>query len=726
MMYEEKGHNKITSELIHTIPNRARFRVLGLKFLSKYKLELAKRFMAIKGIKSITVNATTQSILLIYDGKKYDLLDLQDLVDGIVGEYSLLALQEYKNSNKKDDGSKKEDIMSSGTIAKRLALNGLALLTGNTVLKREVSTVAQSFSCMQGLISLGLSANMTKSAVKGVIYEKRPNSDFLTVVSIIATLCLKNPNSALLILLMSDIAEWMTSYTVEKTRKSIKSMLSVDNTAVWCQLEDGSLEKRAIDQVKKGDTVVAHTGEKIAVDGIVEFGSALIDQSAITGEFVPVERRAGDSVFAGTVLKSGSIGICAEKVGDNTVVSRIVNMVESSETNKAPIQKYADKFSNYLVPLNFLLSVSVWLATKNAQKALKMLVIDYSCGVKLSTATAFSAAINNAVKHGVLIKGGTYIEQMSKANTILLDKTGTVTKGKPKVVSMKVFDATMDEKEVLKYALAAEETSTHPLAGAIMDYGYQMDVEVPVHGETITYVARGTETNVDGHIVRVGSAKYMQEFGADMSNIVIDDFDGAIANYISIDDKVVGVLYAMDQLRNNIRRAVNTLRYDGVCDIELLTGDMEPQAKQVASMIGADGYKAQMMPEQKAQEVLKLQNEGHSVVMVGDGINDAPALAYADVGISMGSKSTDIAIETSDVVIGRDDPMMIAELRRLSVRAMDIVHQNFALVIGINSVGLILGAASNISVMFSSILHNTSTIMVVGNSLRLLFAGSKE
>lgn len=236
------------------------------------------------------------------------------------------------------------------------------------------------------------------------------------------------------------------------------------------------MEKRAIDQVKKGDTVVAHTGEKIAVDGIVEFGSALIDQSAITGEFVPVERRVGDSVFAGTVLKSGSIGICAEKVGDNTVVSRIVNMVESSETNKAPIQKYADKFSNYLVPLNFLLSVSVWLATKNAQKALKMLVIDYSCGVKLSTATAFSAAINNAVKHGVLIKGGTYIEQMSKANTILLDKTGTVTKGKPKVVSMKVFDATMDEKEVLKYALAAEETSTHPLAGAIMDYGYQMDV----------------------------------------------------------------------------------------------------------------------------------------------------------------------------------------------------------------------------------------------------------
>lgn len=726
MIEREKETRKMTCELVHTLPGRTHFTVAGLKFLSKHKVELAKRLLAVKGIDEVKINASTQSIILKYDSRKYDLVDLQDILDGVMGEYSLLALQEYKNENKKDAAPSKETVMSSKTIAKRLVVNALALITGNSVLKKEITTVGRSFTSVQGLASLGLSGNMTKSAVKGVIYEKRPNSDFLTVVSIIATLCLKTPNSALLILLMSDIAEWMTSYTVEKTRKSIKSMLSVDDSAVWCQLEDGSLEKRAIDQVKKGDTVVVHVGEKIAVDGIVEFGSALVDQSAITGEFVPVERREGDSVFAGTLLKSGTIGICAQKVGDNTVVSRIVNMVESSETNKAPIQKYADKFSNYLVPLNFLLSASVWLATKNAQKALKMLVIDYSCGVKLSTATAFSAAINNAVKHGVLIKGGTYIEQMSKANTILLDKTGTVTKGRPKVVSMKVFDNTLDEKDVLRYALAAEETSTHPLAAAIMDYGYQMDVEVPMHGETITYVARGTETTVDEHIVRVGSAKYMQECNLDMSHIEIDNFDGAIANYIGIDDKVVGVLYAMDQLRNNIRRAVNTLRYDGVCDIELLTGDMEPQAKQVAGMIGADGYKAQMMPEQKAQEVLKLQTDGHSVVMVGDGINDAPALAYADVGISMGSKSTDIAIETSDVVIGRDDPMMIADLRRLSVKTMDIVHQNFALVIGINSVGLILSAASNISVMVSSILHNASTIMVVGNSLRLLFADSKK
>ena len=196
---------------------------------------------------------------------------------------------------------------------------------------------------------------------------------------------------------------------------------------------------------------------------------------------------------------------------------------------------------------------------------------------------------------------------------------------------------------------------------------------------------------------------------------------GAIPNYVGVDDEIVAVLYAMDSPRENVRRAINALRYDGVGDIELLTGDMESQAKTVAEQVGADGYRAQLLPEQKAEAVLKLQVQGNGVVMVGDGINDAPALAYADVGISMGSKSTDIAMETSDVIINRDDPMMIPALRRLARATMRIVHQNFALVIAINSVGLILGAASGISVMMSALLHNSSTILVVANSLRLMF-----
>ena len=467
--------------------------------------------------------------------------------------------------------------------------------------------------------------------------------------------------------------------------------------------------------------MAVHTGEKISVDGTVESGTAVIDQSAITGEFVPVEKRAGDEVFAGTVVKSGNIHVTASKVGDQTVVSRIVGMVEASELKKAPIQRYADRFSNYLVPLNFLLCLSVWLVTRNPQKALKMLVIDYSCGIKLSTATAFSAAINTAVKQRRAYKGRrVHRADEPRQTRCCWTRPAPSPRASPRWYRCRMLTDEMDEREALSLAMAAEETSTHPLASAILRYGREIGAQMPLHGEIITEVSRGSRTDVGGKIVRVGNLKYMNENGV-KTDRELPDPEGAIPNYVGVDDKIVAVLFAMDSPRQNVRRAINSLRYDGVGDIELLTGDMEAQARAVAAQVGADGYRAQLLPEQKAEAVLKLQTQGNGVVMVGDGINDAPALAYADVGISLGSKSTDIAMETSDVIINRDDPMVIPELRRLARATMRIVQQNFAMVIGINTVGLILGAASGISVMMSALMHNASTILVVANSLRLMF-----
>jgi cation-transporting P-type ATPase C len=364
------------------------------------------------------------------------------------------------------------------TLGKRLAVNVGALTLGNFVFKRAPAAgILGKLTSLQALTSLGLSLPIARSAMDGLRKEKRPNADFLTVTSIVASLLLGNANSALMILALSDLAEMMTAYTIEKTRSSIKKMLSVEDGNVWKVNSDGSLTRCPIAQARPGDLIEVHTGEKILVDGIVFSGSAVVDQSAITGEFIPVERHEKDRVFAGTVVKNGNIRIEAVKVGDQTVVSRIVGMVEESELKKAPIQRYADRFSNYLVPLNFLLSLTVGLVTRSPQKALKMLVIDYSCGIKLSTATAFSAAINSAVKQGILIKGGAYIEQMSEANTVLLDKTGTITEGKPKVVSMQMLTDRMDEKTALALAMAAEETSSHPLAGAILAYGMAKGID---------------------------------------------------------------------------------------------------------------------------------------------------------------------------------------------------------------------------------------------------------
>ena len=723
MIRKENQDDLMKGRVMHNLPGRLRLAAAGLKYLQEESGEIAAELAGIHGVRRARVTPCTGGVLLEYDEDVLDALELAEQTDLVLARHAMAALR-AQHAETGDEPA--ETPMTTARLVKRLAVNAGALALGNTLFTAPLMGGAlANFTSLAALASLGLSAPMAKSAWEGLRRDMRPNADFLTVTSIVASLMLGNAHSALMILALSDLAELMTSYTIERTRSSIKKMLSADEGEAWKVMPDGKLERRPINQISAGDTVAVHTGEKISVDGKVVSGAAVVDQSSITGEFVPVEKREGDEVFAGTVVKNGNIHVQAAKVGDQTVISRIVGMVEASELKKAPIQRYADKFSNYLVPLNFLLCLSVWLVTKNAQKALKMLVIDYSCGIKLSTATAFSAAINTAVRQGVLIKGGTFIEQMSGANTVLLDKTGTITEGKPRIVSMAVLKDGMTQKDVLSYAMAAEETSTHPLAGAIMRYGRQIGAEPFAHGDVVTEVSRGSKTQAAGKTVRVGNLDYMKENGVNAVSPLPGD-TGAIPNYVGVDDEIVAVLYAMDSPRENVRRAINALRYDGVGDIELLTGDMESQAKTVAEQVGADGYRAQLLPEQKAEAVLKLQVQGNGVVMVGDGINDAPALAYADVGISMGSKSTDIAMETSDVIINRDDPMMIPELRRLARATMRIVHQNFALVIAINSVGLILGAASGISVMMSALLHNSSTILVVANSLRLMFMKPRD
>ena len=718
MIHKENQDDLMKGRVMHSLPGRLRLEAKGLKYLQEESAEIASELARIPGVRRARVTPCTGGVLLEYDRAVLDALEAADQADLVLARHAMAALRARHAENGEAPA---EAPMTTARLMKRLAVNAGALALGNTLFTIPLMGGAlANFTSLEALVSLGLSAPMAKSAWEGLRRDMRPNADFLTVTSIVASLMLGNAHSALMILALSDLAELMTSYTIERTRSSIKKMLSADEGEAWKVAPDGRLERRPINQISAGDTVAVHTGEKISVDGQVISGAAVVDQSSITGEFVPVEKRAGDEVFAGTVVKNGNIHVRAAKVGDQTVISRIVGMVEASELKKAPIQRYADKFSNYLVPLNFLLCLSVWLVTKNPQKALKMLVIDYSCDIKLSTATAFSAAINTAVRQGVLIKGGAFIEQMSGANTVLLDKTGTITEGKPRIVSMAALKEGMTEKEILSYAMAAEETSTHPLASAIMRYGRQIGAEPLAHGDVVTEVSRGSKTQALGKSVRVGNLEYMKENGVKAAAPLPGD-TGAIPNYVGVDDEIVAVLYAMDSPRENVRRAINALRYDGVGDIELLTGDMESQARTVAEQVGADGYRAQLLPEQKAEAVLKLQVQGNGVVMVGDGINDAPALASADVGISMGSKSTDIAMETSDVIINRDDPMMIPALRRLARATMRIVHQNFALVIAVNSVGLILGAASGISVMMSALLHNSSTILVVANSLRLMF-----
>ena len=728
------GRNNLLlkSTIKHRINGRIRLRCEALKYLSNYKDEIEEKMKSSSFVDTVAVNTIIGSVLINYK-EDVDENRVINFIDGIIAEYDIkvfAAMREQQNTNM--EISEKND-ETSADILKRLGLNAAVL--GYSMAKGrfgwgDIYNVDRygrygRFLTLPALASIYLNKGLIENGVFGAIKNKRLNADTLTLTSIAASLMLGNDKSALMITLLSDIAELMTIYTMEKTRNSIKEMFSINEEEVWTIDENGILKKVSIDDIEKDDKVVIHTGEKICVDGEVLEGEAVVDQASVTGEFVPAVKKSGEKVFAGTVVKTGNITVKTEKAGDDTVVSRIIHLVEDAASKKAPIQDYADKFSNYLVPFNFLFAGIIYMVTKSPARALNMMIIDYSCGIKLSTATAFSAAINNAVKNGVLIKGGNYLEAMSNSDTLILDKTGTLTEGKPAVTDIEVLDSELSENDVLKIAGAAEETSSHPMSTAIITEVEKRGIEIPVHGPVITHIARGMETDIDGEKVYVGSKIFLKEKGIDIKNVKEAEKKLSTAGsnliYVAYSGKVSAIIAIKDKMRDNMRKAINNIRYQGVDDILLLTGDLENQAKEVATLMGVDRYKAELLPKDKADEVLKYQANGSRVMMVGDGINDAPALAYSDVGIALGGGSTDVAMEAADITIQGDNPMMLPTIIDLSKKTMKVVKENFGMVIGINSVGLILSAAGVLPVFFGAVLHNSSTILVVANSLRLLF-----
>ena len=672
-------------------------------------------------IQSVEISSITGTIVIYFDD--FSLLE-ENLISLLQNTLNVYLVEIYKNEKKiKSDKyviERKLQEESPKEIMQKI-LTSLILLVLPGPKKRTGLGYLFNYKILS---TISLALPVIKNGLNSLVQNKRPNADTLSSTAIISSLLLGNEKTALTIMILERIAELLTVYTIKKTRGVIKDMLSVGESYVWKQIDNGVVKKVSIDEIVKGDSVLVQTGEKISVDGIIERGSAVIDQSSITGEYMPVTKKTGEEVFAGTIIKSGSITVKAEKVGDERTVSRIIKLVEDASFNKADIQSYADTFSAQLIPLNFLLAGIVYFSTRNVQKALSMLVIDYSCGIRLSTATAFSAAINTAAKNGILIKGSNYLEELSKSDTVIFDKTGTITEGKPKIQTLQVLKKNMQTNELLAFAAAAEEMSSHPLAVAILNEVKNRGIQIPEHKDTEIKVSRGIETLVNNDVIRVGSKKYMQEndiYTDNASDVIKGILNrGEILICVAKNKDLIGVIGVSDPPRENIKKAMNRLRNHGIDDIVLLTGDLRQQAETIASRMSMDRYESELLPEDKARDILKFQSIGSKVIMIGDGINDAPALSYANVGIALGSSKTDVAMEAADVTITSDDPLLIPGVVGLSKKTMRIIKENFTMAIGINSFALVLGATGIIPAIYSSILHNSITILVVGNSLRLL------
>lgn len=606
---------------------------------------------------------------------------------------------------------------------RRDALISLAGFAGMEILKRTSPGLFAGAKVLRSLLVLGIARKFIQNGVQGVVKDRQPNADTLTATAVIASVLAGKPESSLTLLALSNGAEMLTSYAAEKARTHISGLLSLDQRYVW--LVEGDAEKKVpVEQVKVGDTIAAHTGEKIVVDGRVISGDAAVNQASITGESNPAMKHAESPVYAGSVVEAGELVIKVEKVGEDTSLAHIVHLVEEAQNRKAPVQNFADKMANFLVPISFIGAGIVYGATRDWQRVLNLLFIDFSCGLKLSTATAMSAAIGAAAKRGILVKGGNYIEALAETDTVVLDKTGTLTVGIPQIAFTKTAKG-VEEKEMILLASSAEQHSVHPLAVAIQKYVQEQEWTSPQHKSSKTIVARGMLAEVPdfegykGGTIRVGSRKFLQENGIAIEESLLDGIECKNLLYVARDTALLGVIGIEDPVRAKMKKTLNQMRRHGVDEIVMLTGDSKAVAAEVARNMDIDSYHAEILPEDKSHYVNKLKQRG-TVMMVGDGINDAPALAFADVGVSLGGRQTDIAAESSAVTIHSEDPERLIETLQLGRRTMDLVHQNFMATILVNSSAMLLGALGKISPLWAAVIHNTATLAVVLNSCRIL------
>jgi cation-transporting P-type ATPase C len=676
-------------------------------------------------VRSASLSAVSENVLVLYDPAKASAQTVFDAVQSLMRDHALTVFKVERA--RVAQGTVQERRLqqeSMPEILARVVVSAATLAFSAFSPGKPPATFFSRFMTLPALTSLSLAWPILSSGWLSLVRSGRPNADTLSSTAILSSLLTGRDRAALTIIGLADLAELLTAFSMDRTRRAIRNMLSTGEEWVWRLEADGREARIPIQEVRVRDSVVVKTGEKIGVDGVVQRGEAAVDQASITGEFMPMRKQSGDQVFAGTVVKTGRLTIRAERVGDQTAMARVVHLVEEAVGHKAPIQAFADRFSARFIPVNFGLSGLVYAVTHNAERALNMLIIDYSCGVRLSTATALSAAIATAARNGVLIKGSNYIEALAEADTIVLDKTGTVTEGRPQVTSVYPIAAGVGERQVLELAAAAEETSTHPVAIAFMDKARRGGWSIPAHGATEVFVGRGVQTTVAGSVVSVGSLPFMRERGIDLAPAqqatqhLVQRGEQIV--YVARGDKVLGLVGIQDTLREDMKKSLNRLRALGMDDVILLTGDIRQHAELVATRMAMDRYHAEVLPEEKSDVVLRLQQRGPRVVMVGDGINDAPALACADVGIAMGSTRTDVAMEAADIVIASDDPLMIPSVIRLSQKTMGIVKQNFATAIGVNTTALALAALGKLPVVWGAAIHNATTVLVVMNSLRLL------
>ena len=562
---------------------------------------------------------------------------------------------------------------------------------------------------------------IVKSAIQTLLIPDL-NVDTLVSIAAISATVVGAYREAAAVLFIMLLGESLEGITVGKARKAIASLIQLSPKMAWVR-RDGKELQVPIEEVKVKEVVIVKPGERIPVDGKIISGNGAINESTLTGESIPTEKGVGDRVYCGTFNESNSFEMEATQVADDTKWAQIKRLILEAQAEKSPTQRVMDRFSRYFIPAILIIAFCTFVITGEVIRGITILIVACPCALVLGTPTAVVAAITNAARQGILIKGGTYLEQMGRLKTLLMDKTGTLTEGRPRVVGMRSLDE-LSAIEILYWAAVAEKRSEHPLAKAVIKRAEELGLNIPHPDSFENFRGKGVKAQWNSKTIIAGSPEMLRGEGIDIPESSrglweSKEFEGMTVLLIGLDHRLQGLISIADTLRKGAKAAIDKIRQEGVSEIWMLTGDHPQVAQRIGEELGIS-YKAKLLPEEKVRSVKELKRKGRVVAMVGDGVNDAPALASADIGIAMGAVGTDVAIETADIALMTDDLEKIPTVIRLSRKALRVIKENLVFAIVFNTVLVFLSAQGWMTMILGAVLHQASSLLVILSSMRLL------
>lgn len=724
----------------HSIQGRLRIKITVSAFEKKDFQSLETSLSAQNGIFLVRSNPACKALIINYDAKILSVHNLLSFLETSLQSFSFRSLQNIPCSDcRKCTKKTQENLVRPAAV--RFGI--LTFATGAVFLRSKIAKIAVSQTLFSplGIFAALFSLPLIYSGYKSFTQKKFDLDAFLGG-GCLASVLSGQAITALEILWINAGAELLQAWITERSRKSIAGILKATSHHTF-KLVEGVEVEVPIEELRKGDIVVLHTGEKICIDGEIIDGNALIDESPITGRTDFIPRNMGDTVLAGTFVRQGLIYVCAEKVGDETYLSRILCQVEDSLKNKAPVELLADKLAKNMVRFGLLATGATLLITQNIWRAFTvMLVMACPCATVLAASTAVSAAMGAAVKRNILIKGGKYLEQAGTAACVCFDKTGTLTTTEPQLVDIAclaerkefylnpedLINGKLTEKEALLQMLAsAESHNHHPLATAIKAEAQKLRLEIIPHTFCEYFLGMGICADVLGHEIIIGNAKMMHKHGIDIRHGKAVDCENTCSQngqtmlYAAKNKKLIALMTFDNIIRPEAKDVIQNLKKNGIRHSCLITGDEYSSARKLCEELGIKTFYSSVMPEDKGAIIKKLQEKHGTVMMIGDGINDAMALAHADIGIAMGEGGSEVAVEAADITLVDDNLKGIVYIHALSKQTKKIVFQNFWIAAGSNIAGLFLAGFGILSPVTAGFLHIAHTVGVLANSTRLVY-----